>query len=63
MDHHEQHHQHHQKEREHHIKQQKEHEHQTEKLPGRIHPLWFLVLGTVLLGLVALTWILVVPVP
>jgi hypothetical protein len=61
MDHHEQHHQHKEKEREHRIAQEKAHERQSEKLPGRIHPLWFLVLGSVLLGLVVLVWILAVP--
>jgi hypothetical protein len=61
MDHHEQHHQHHEKEREKHIKHEKEHERQSERLPRKIHPLWFLVLGTVLILGVVLTWILAVP--
>jgi hypothetical protein len=61
MDHHEQHHQHHEKERHHRIEKEKEHERHSEKLPRRIHPLWFLVLGSVLIVLVVLTWILVIP--
>ena len=61
MDHHEQHHQHHQKEREHRIEHEKLHERKEEKLPRTIHPLWFVVLGTVLIALVVLTWVLIIP--
>jgi hypothetical protein len=59
MDHHEQHHQHHRKERE----EEKRHEHERERLEEKklrvIHPLWFLVLGIVLLVAAVLTWIFV----
>jgi hypothetical protein len=61
MNHHEQHHQHHEKEREQRIRREEERERKNEKLPRRIHPLWFLVLGTVLIALVLLTWFLAVP--
>jgi hypothetical protein len=61
MNHHEQHHQHHEKERERRIEHEKERERHSDRLPRKIHPAWFLVLGTVLLGLVILTWILLVP--
>ena len=61
MNHHEQHHQHHQKEREHKVQHEKEHERQGERLPGRVHPAWFLALGTVLILLVVLVWIFMVP--
>jgi uncharacterized membrane protein len=57
MDHHEQHHQHHQKEREERIKHEKESERRAEKLPARIHPAWFLVVGAVLTLLAVLVWI------
>jgi type VI protein secretion system component VasF len=58
MDHHEQHHQHHQHEREERIKHEKERERVSEKQVRRIHPTWFVVLGTVLVLLVILTWFL-----
>jgi hypothetical protein len=61
MDHHEQHHQHHQKEREERIKREEERERITEELPRRIHPAWFIVAGVVLIGLIIMTWTLVVP--
>jgi hypothetical protein len=61
MDHHEQHHQHHEKEREERIRHEKEREHREEQLPRQIHPVWFLVLGSVLIGLVLLTWTLLIP--
>jgi hypothetical protein len=61
VNHHDQHHQHHEKEREERLKHEKESERQSEKLPRAIHPGWFVVLGTVLIGLVLLTWILLVP--
>jgi len=56
MDHHEQHHQHHEKERQERIRHEKEWERSGEKL-RKLHPAWFVVLGTVLVGLVVLTWI------
>jgi uncharacterized membrane protein len=58
VDHKEQHHQHHVKEREQHVREHKAHEHRKEKDLGPIHPLWFLVLGTVLTCLAVLSWIL-----
>jgi hypothetical protein len=58
MDHHEKHHQQHEKEREERIKHEKEHERESEKLPRTIHPLWFLVVGVVLVAGVLLTWFL-----
>jgi hypothetical protein len=61
MDHHEQRHQHHEKEREQRIRREEESERRGENLPRKIHPAWFVVLGTVLLALVVLTWILAVP--
>lgn len=61
MDHHEQHHEHHEKEREQRIKHEKERERQSGQLPSRIHPAWFLVLGSVLVVLVVLTWFLMTP--
>lgn len=61
MDHHEQHHQHHEKEREEHVRHEKEREREAEQGPAKIHPVWFLVLGTVLIGLVVVIWILAVP--
>lgn len=58
MDHHEKHHEHHQHERE----EKKRHEHQHERLDEKklrvIHPLWFLVLGVVLIACIVLTWTL-----
>jgi hypothetical protein len=62
MNHHEQHHQHHDKEREKRIEHQKEAERRAEKSPGgKIHPGWFAVLGTILVLLVVLVWVLLVP--
>ena len=40
---------------------EEESERRGENLPRKIHPAWFVVLGTVLLALVVLTWILAVP--
>jgi type II secretory pathway component PulF len=58
MDHKEQHHEHHQKERE----AEKKQEHQLERREDRqvrtIHPLWFVVIGSVLILAVVATWIL-----
>jgi hypothetical protein len=56
MDHHEQHHQHHEKEREHKKHLQKEHEHQQEQELGSIHPAWFVAVGVVLIVGVVLVW-------
>jgi hypothetical protein len=61
MDHHEQRHQHHEKEREERIRREEQDERRAENLPRKIHPAWFVVLGTVLLALVVLTWVLAVP--
>jgi len=58
VDHHEQKHQHHEKEREKRIEHEKEREAQEEKLPRRIHPLWFVLLGALLIGVVVLSWML-----
>jgi hypothetical protein len=58
MDHHEQHHQHHEKEREQRIKHEEERERRSEHLPRRIHPAWFVALGSVLVALVVLIWML-----
>jgi hypothetical protein len=55
MDHKEQHHEHHRKEREEKKKHQKEHEHQMEKRTYP-HPLWFFVLGVILVGVAILIW-------
>jgi type VI protein secretion system component VasF len=56
MNHHEQHHQHHQHEREKRIEQDKLRERESDRSPRKIHPAWFLALGTVLVGLVVLIW-------
>jgi len=61
MDHHEQHHQHHEKERQGHIKREEERERQSEALPRRIHPAWFVAAGVLLVGLIIVTWTLVFP--
>jgi len=58
MDHHEQHHQHHEHERQARIRYEKERERASARLPRKIHPAWFLVLGIVLIVLVILTWTL-----
>jgi hypothetical protein len=58
MDHHEQHHQHHEKERQERIRHEKERERESEQLPRKIHPAWFVALGTVLIVLVVVTWTL-----
>jgi len=63
MDHHDQHHQHHQKEREHRIELEKEKDRKQEKLPGGIHPAWFIAAGAVLIVLVILTWMYVNSMP
>jgi type VI protein secretion system component VasF len=57
MDHHEQHHQHHEKEREQEKKREKESERQWEKRATYPHPLWFVVLGAVLVLLAVFVWI------
>lgn len=56
MDHKEQHHLKHEKEREHKKALAKQHEHQEEKELRTIHPLWFMVLGIVLIGGVIYVW-------
>jgi ABC-type nickel/cobalt efflux system permease component RcnA len=56
MDHKEQHHQHHQKEREEHKRHAHQHEMEEMRQPRTIHPLWFLVLGIVLVAGAILAW-------
>jgi hypothetical protein len=58
MDHKDQHHQHHDREREHKKEEQKRHEHEMEKQPRFIHPLWFVVVGIILIAgvLVVFMW-------
>ena len=56
MDHHEQHHQHHEKEREHKKAEQKRHEHTMEKETRTIHPIWFVVVGLILMAGVLAVW-------
>jgi type VI protein secretion system component VasF len=58
VDHHEKHHQQHEKERHERIEHEKESEHRAEKLPRRIHPAWFVFVGTALVLVVVLSWIL-----
>jgi hypothetical protein len=57
MDHHEQHHLHHRKEREQHIQHEEERERRSEQQVRKIHPAWFVVLGSVLVVLIVLTWL------
>jgi type II secretory pathway component PulF len=58
MDHKEQHHEHHRKER----AEEKKHEHEVERREDKqvrtIHPLWFVVIGSVLILSVVGAWIL-----
>jgi type VI protein secretion system component VasF len=56
MDHHEKHHEQHKKEREHENKLKKEHEARAENQPRRIHPAWFVALGSVLIVVIVLFW-------
>ena len=56
MDHQEQHHQHHQHEREEKKEEQKRHEDAMEKQPRVIHPLWFVVVGLILMAGVLAVW-------
>jgi hypothetical protein len=56
MDHHEQHHQHHEKEREHKKAEQKRHEHEMERQPSVIHPIWFVVVGLLMMAGVLAVW-------
>jgi hypothetical protein len=56
MDHHQQHHQHHQKEREEKKHEHLRHEHEMESKPRVIHPLWFVVVGIVLIAGVLAVW-------
>jgi len=58
LDHKEQKHQHHQKEREIKIEHEKEHERQEEGFPRRIHPVWFMVMGAVLIIVIVAGWTL-----
>jgi hypothetical protein len=59
MDHQEQHHLHHQKEREHEKKEHKLHEQQQERQVRTIHPAWFVGIGSALIAIIILVWILV----
>jgi hypothetical protein len=59
MDHKEERHLHHRKEREHEKEKEKEHEHAEEREVRTIHPLWFVVLGAVLILGVVLVWTLI----
>jgi type VI protein secretion system component VasF len=59
MDHHEQHHQYHQKEREQRIKHEEERERQSETQIRKIHAAWFVALGSVLIVLIVVTWLLI----
>jgi type VI protein secretion system component VasF len=56
MDHHEKRHEQHKKEREHEDKLKKEREHHQENMPRRIHPVWFVAIGCILIALVVLLW-------
>jgi Ca2+/H+ antiporter len=56
MDHQEQHHQHHQHERHEKKEEQKHHEHAAEKQPRAIHPIWFVVVGLILMAGVLAVW-------
>lgn len=56
MDHHERHHEHKEKERERRDAEKKAHEHAEEAKLRVIHPLWFLVVGTILTLGVVLAW-------
>jgi len=47
MDHQEQHHEHHRKEREEHKAAEKRHDQELARKPQYLHPLWFLLIGTV----------------
>jgi hypothetical protein len=59
MDHQEQHHLHHQKEREHEKKEHKLHEQQADRQVRKIHPAWFVGVGSALIVLIILVWIIV----
>jgi len=56
MDHQEQKHEHHKKEREEKLRHQKEWEREHKKLPTRISPLWFVILGMAFIALVIIFW-------
>ena len=60
MDHQERRHQHHEKEREKRLAHEREIEREEERQVRRIHPAWFVGLGIVLIGLVLLTWTLLI---
>ncbi len=61
MDHKEQHHQHHEKQREEKKKEEHRHELQQEKKPGiQVHPLWFAVIGLVLVVAAVLVWTFII---
>jgi cell division septal protein FtsQ len=57
MDHKQEHHQHHEKQREAEKKEKKEHEREMQAKTQYIHPLWFAVLGAVLVILAVVSWI------
>ncbi len=56
MDHHEKHHEQHKKEREHENKLKKEQEALAENQSRRIHPGWFVALGSILIVAIVLFW-------
>ena len=56
MDHKEQRHEHHRKEREARIAHEQERERQEGNLPRKIHPLWFVIVGAVLVILALAAW-------
>jgi hypothetical protein len=58
MDHKEKHHQEHRKEREHEKQHEKQEERREDKQVRVIHPIWFVVLGSVLLLIVVAVWTL-----
>jgi hypothetical protein len=58
MDHHQQHREHHQNERERRIEHEKEAEGREEKEPRSIHPAWLVGLGGVFIVIIILGWTL-----
>jgi hypothetical protein len=56
MDHKEQHHQHHEHERHEKKEEHKRHEHAMEQQPRTIHPIWFVVIGLILMAGVLAVW-------
>ncbi len=56
MDHQEKHHEQHKKQREHEDKLKKEKEQRDENQPRRIHPVWFVAVGSILIVVIVLFW-------